>query len=68
MALIKRKTKKALGKQVRRLVRKHGTEIAVGLATAAVTTIINTAVGPDDAAAGGKKKKKSKKKKGKKDS
>ena len=59
---MERKTKKAISRSVQKLVKKHGPEIAAGLATAAVTAIINSAVGTDgDGNAGGKKKKKKKK-------
>lgn len=45
MAIIRRKTRKKIGKQVRKLVKDHGPEVALGAATALVTTIINKATG-----------------------
>ena len=56
MAIIRSKTKKKITKQVKKLVKKHGSEVALGAATALVTTIINQATaGP------AKKKEKGKK-------
>jgi hypothetical protein len=61
MAIIRRKTKKKIGKQVKKLVKQHGPEVALGAATALVTTLINKAT--DKPA----KKDKGEKDKGKKD-
>jgi|GEM_PF-5694350 len=61
MALLKRKTRKVLLKEVHRLVRKHGSETAVGLITGMVTEFIAQAVLDPDK--GSKKKKRGKKKK-----
>ena len=43
MALIKKKTKKAITKQVMKLVKKHGPEIALGAATALVGSVVAAA-------------------------
>lgn len=43
MAIIRRKTKKRIGKQLKKIVKKHGPEAALDAATALVTTIINEA-------------------------
>ena len=61
MAIIRRKTKKRIGKQLKKIVKKHGPEVALGAATALVTNIIGKAT--DKPA----KKDKDKKDKGKKD-
>jgi homospermidine synthase len=68
MALLKRKTRKVLLKEVHRLIRKHGSETAVGIATGMVTEFIAQAMlDPDkDRKKKGGKKKGSKKKSGKK--
>ncbi|HEY0321047.1 MAG TPA: hypothetical protein VGC66_08855 [Pyrinomonadaceae bacterium] len=59
MALIKKKTRKAISKQVTKLVRKHGPEIAAGLVTSLVTGITAATITNGE----GKKSKKKKKKK-----
>lgn len=61
MTIIRRKTKKRIGKQLKKIVKKHGPEVALGAATALVTNIISKAT--DKPA----KKDKDKKDKGKKD-
>ncbi len=43
MAIIRRKTKKRIGKQLKKIVKKHGPEAALGAATALVTNIISKA-------------------------
>jgi thiamine phosphate synthase YjbQ (UPF0047 family) len=49
MALIKKKTRKAITKQVKKLVRKHGPEIATGLVTSIVSGIAAAATAkPED--------------------
>jgi len=48
MAFIKRKTKKAISKQVNKLIRKHGTEIAVGLVSNLVTGIASASIAKED--------------------
>jgi hypothetical protein len=53
MPVIKRKTKKAITKQVRKIVKKHGPEIALGLASALVSSVVTKATASGD----GKKKK-----------
>jgi hypothetical protein len=53
MAVIKKKTKKAISKQVMKLVNKHGPEIATGL----VTTLVAGVAGAASAAADNRKKK-----------
>ena len=55
MAVIKRKTKKAITKQVRKMVKKHGPEIALGLAASAVTGIVSAAAAVGDKKKGKKK-------------
>jgi hypothetical protein len=54
MALIKSKTRKAILKEVRRLIIKHGTEVAIGLISGLITKIFADAMGKVDKA---KKKK-----------
>ncbi|WP_157780870.1 hypothetical protein [Hymenobacter sedentarius] len=57
MALIKPKTRKAILKEVKRLIIKHGTEVAVGLLSGLITKIFADAVEETDKP----KKKKAKK-------
>ena len=57
MKIIKNKTKKKIGKQLRKLVKQHGAEVALGAATALVTAVINKATG-EDGGKGGRKEKK----------
>ena len=66
MALIKRKTKKALTKQVNKLIRKHGTEIAVGLVSNLMTGITAATVAKSDDDGEAPKKKRAKNGKAKK--
>jgi hypothetical protein len=54
MAIIKRKTKKKIGKQLRKLVKKHGSEVALGAATALVTAVIAKSTGDADKKGKGK--------------
>ena len=54
MPVIKRKTQKAIAKQVKKLVNKHGPEVALGLARDFVGSVVE--------AVGGKSQSKSKKK------
>jgi len=61
MAIIKRKTQKSIGKQLRKTVKKHGPEATLGAATALVTTIINKATDKAAKKAKGKTDKKGKK-------
>jgi homospermidine synthase len=61
MALLRRKTRKVLLKEVHRLIRKHGSETAVGLITGMVTEFVAQAV--LNPAKDGKKQKRGKKKK-----
>lgn len=61
MAIIKRKTKKRIGKQLRKLVKKHGSEVALGAATALVTAVIAKATGEDEKEGKGKSSSKGKK-------
>lgn len=64
MPVIKRKTRKAITKQVKKLVNKHGPEVALGLATSLVGSVVE-AFGVEKQAkskkkgASGKKKNKS---------
>lgn len=58
MAIIKKKTRKAISKQVTRLVKKHGPEIAAGLVTSLVTGITAATIARDDDKKSKKKKKK----------
>jgi hypothetical protein len=60
MAILKRKTKKAISKQVRKMVKKHGPEVAMGVISTLVTGVIAAAT--DDSEESGKSKKKKKKK------
>ncbi|HEV7903573.1 MAG TPA: hypothetical protein VGO96_07010 [Pyrinomonadaceae bacterium] len=57
MPVIKRKTRKAIAKQVKKLVNKHGAEVALGLATDFVGSVVETVTGKAQA----KSKKKDKK-------
>jgi hypothetical protein len=57
MAIIRRKTRKKIGKQVRKLVKAHGSEVALGAATALVTTLINKATDKPAKKGKGKKEK-----------
>jgi hypothetical protein len=64
MPVIKRKTRKAIAKQVNKLVNKHGAEVALGLATDFVGSVIEAATGKAQAKSkkkgdSGKKKNKS---------
>lgn len=54
MAIIKKKAKKAITRQVRKLVKKHGPEIALGAATALVGSVV-AAVGGGQETKGKKK-------------
>ena len=63
MPVIKRKTQKAIAKQVKKLVNKHGPEVALGLATDFVGSVVESVTGKSQAkskkkGADGKKKKK----------
>ena len=49
MAVIKRKTKKAITKQINKLVKQHGAEIAMGLATGLISTVIGATTADPDA-------------------
>ena len=40
MAIIRKKTKKKIAKQVKKLVKQHGPEIMTGVAAAAATSVI----------------------------
>jgi hypothetical protein len=60
MALIKRKTRKKLSKQLNRLVKRHGAEMALALVTGIVSNLATDAV--EKPAKGGKSEKKKKKK------
>jgi hypothetical protein len=43
MAIIRKKTKKKIAKQLKKMVSKHGPEIVMGIATAAATSAIHAA-------------------------
>ena len=65
MPVIKRKTQKAIAKQVKKLVNKHGPEVALGLATE-LGSVVESVTGKSQAkskkkGADGKKKKKARK-------
>jgi hypothetical protein len=61
MALIKKKTRKRLAKQVRKLVKKHGQEVVTGLvATAVSAAAAKLATASDDHPKKGKLRKKGK--------
>lgn len=62
MALLKRKTRKVLLKELHRLVKKHGSGTAVGLITGMITEFIGQAV-LDPSKDSKRKKKPTKKKK-----
>ena len=64
MPVIKRKTRKAITKQVKKLISKHGPEVALGLATNLVGSVVEAATGKTESkskkkGASGKKKNKS---------
>lgn len=59
MAIIKKKTRKAITKQVKKIVKKHGPEIAMGLVTNLVTGITAAALSDSGDEAKPKKKKRS---------
>ena len=64
MPVIKRKTRKVIAKQVKKLVNKHGPEVALGLATDFVGSVVESVTGKSQAkskkkSADAKKKKKS---------
>lgn len=64
MPVIKRKTRKAIAKQVKKLVNKHGAEVALGLATDLVGNVVEAVSGKNQSKskkkdADGKKKNKS---------
>jgi hypothetical protein len=64
MPVIKRKTRKAIAKQVKKLVNKHGPEVALGLATDLVGNVVEAVTGKKQGkakkkGASGKKKDKS---------
>lgn len=54
MPVIKRKTKNAITKQVKKLVKKHGPEVALGLATTLVGSVVGAV--SDKSKSGSKKK------------
>jgi len=49
MPVIKRKTRKAITKQVKKLVNKHGPEVALGLATNLVGSVVDAVSGKTQA-------------------
>ncbi|HEY9282229.1 MAG TPA: hypothetical protein VIP46_02135 [Pyrinomonadaceae bacterium] len=61
MTIIKRKTKKRIGKQLRKLVKRHGSEAALGAATALVTAVITKAAVGDKEKGKGKRSPKGRK-------
>ena len=61
MAIIKRKARQRIGKQVRKLVKKHGPEVALGAATALVKAIVTKGTDKPAKKGKGKKEKPSKK-------
>lgn len=64
MAIIKKKTRRVITKQIKKLIRKHGPEIAAGLVSNIVTgiTAATLADDGDDKKSDGKSKKKKKSK------
>ena len=58
MAILKRKTKKAITKQVRKMVKKHGPEVAMGVISSLVTGVIAAATEVSNGSGKSKKKKK----------
>jgi hypothetical protein len=65
MAILKRKTKKAISKQVRKMVKKHGPEVAMGVISSLVTGVIAAVAeknDSDDSNNSGKSRRKKKKK------
>lgn len=62
MAVIKAKTKKAIIKQFNKLVRKHGTEIAIGLISNLMTGVASAKLAASEDGDQTEKKKKKKKK------